>query len=64
METDAALTLRIVYDDPPDLVEVEAVVSYRGWAAQVASLRQPRQYCECCGASPRLVARARGFVPT
>jgi hypothetical protein len=42
------LQLRVVYRDPPDLMELEVVVEYRGWSACSAVYASPHGFADDC----------------
>ncbi len=53
---DHFLQLRVIYRDPPDLIELEVLVQYRGWTARSAVYASPRGFADDCN---RLLEWAR-----
>jgi hypothetical protein len=45
---DQFLQLRVIYRDPPDLIELEALLRYGGWAACSAVYASPHGFTEGC----------------
>jgi len=45
---DHFIQLRVVYSDPPDLMELEAQVQYGGWAARSIAYASPHVFSEDC----------------
>jgi hypothetical protein len=42
------LQLRVIYRDPPDLIQLEVLVQYRGWAAQSTVYASPHGFADDC----------------
>jgi hypothetical protein len=40
------LQLRVIYRDPPDLIELEVLVNYRGWTARSTAYASPHAFAE------------------
>jgi hypothetical protein len=46
---DNFVQLRIVYDDLPDLIELEIIVRYRGWSAHSSAYASPSAFADEAG---------------